>query len=138
MRPGAAAARLAVAAMLAPALARAAEVAPGGGSTFGTLLQVVVALGVVLAAIAGAAWLMRRALPAMGGSGTVRVVGGTMVGPRERVVVVEVGETWLVLGVTSTNVNALHAMARPPGAAAEAAQAGGFPSLLSRLKKPPA
>jgi flagellar protein FliO/FliZ len=138
MRFQAAAARLAGAALLAPALAPAAELAPGGGSVFGTLLQVVVALGVVLAAIAGAAWLMRRALPAMGGGGTVRVVGGTMVGPRERVVVVEVGETWLVLGVTSTNVNALHAISRPPGATADAAQAGAFPSLLSRLKKPSA
>ncbi len=109
--------------------------APVELSTFGTLLQVVAALAVVLATIAGAAWLLRRALPVAGGTGTVRVVGGTMVGPRERVVVVEVGDTWLVLGVTSSHVNALHTLARPPsGSAAEPPP--GFSSVLSRLRRP--
>lgn len=128
---------LAAAAVASP-VAGAADPAAVGSSTFATLLQVVLALAVVLAAIAGAAWLMRRAVPAIGGGGTVRVVGGTMVGPRERVVVVEVGETWLVLGVTATNVNALHTLPRPPGAGASADAAQGFPSLLARLRKPPA
>lgn len=124
-----------LASLFEASLACAAD-GPGAGSTFGTLLQVVVALAVVLAAIAGAAWLMRRALPAGGGTGTVRVVGGTMVGPRERVVVVEVGETWLVLGVTATQVNALHTLARPPGAMTPDPPPA-FSSLLARLKKRP-
>jgi flagellar protein FliO/FliZ len=108
---------------------------PGEPSTFGTFFQVAVALAVVVAAIAGAAWLMRRALPLASAGGHVRVVGGTMVGPRERVVVVEVGDTWLVLGVTATHVNALHTLARPP-ASATADSSVGFPSLLARLRKP--
>ena len=136
MSPRCAGSALTIALMAAAPVSRAAET-PVAGSSFGTLLQVVVALGVVLAAIAGAAWLMRRALPAMGGSSVVRVVGGAMVGPRERVVVVEVGETWLVLGVTSAQVNALHATARPPGGAGTGEPHGGFPSLLARLRNPP-
>lgn len=125
----------AFAALAAAPLACAAN-APAEGSAFGTFLQVAAALAVVLAAIAGAAWLMRRALPRAGATGTVRVVGGTMVGPRERVVVVEVADTWLVLGVTSTQVNALHTLTRPPaGVAVDPPPA--FSSLLSRLRKPP-
>ncbi len=58
-----------------------------------------------------------------------------MVGPRERVVVVEVGDTWIVLGVTATHVNALHTLARPP-VSATADSLVGFPSLLARLRKP--
>jgi flagellar protein FliO/FliZ len=45
-----------------------------------------------------------------------------MVGQRERVVVVEVGATWLVLGVTSNQVNTLHSL--PAQAAAAPAAAG--------------
>lgn len=87
---------------------------PTSGTT-STLLQVVFGLGVVLLVIAGAAWLARRYLPAAGaGGGPVRIVGGVMVGPKERVVVVEVADTWIVAGVTSQNVNALCTMPRPP------------------------
>lgn len=111
-------------------------------STFGTLLQVVFGLAVVLGAIAFTAWLARRYMPAVrGAGGLVKVVGGVMVGPKERVVVVEVGETWLVLGVTAQQVNALHALPRPANAqagSAEAVSGGDFSSWLGRaLKKPP-
>ena len=62
------------------------------------MLQVLFALLVVLAAIAAIAWLFRRfplGQNAMGGA--VRVVGGVALGPRERLVLVEVGETWLLV-----------------------------------------
>lgn len=98
------------------AAVRAADVpAQPTSSATSTLLQVVFGLGVVLLVIAGAAWLARRYLPAAGaGGGPVRIVGGVMVGPKERVVVVEVADTWIVAGVTSQNVNALCTMPRPP------------------------
>lgn len=97
--------------------------AAASGGTTSTLLQVVLGLAVVLGAIALAAWLARRYLPAAGGSGgPLRVIGGVMVGPRERVVVVEVAGTWIVAGVTPQNVNALHAMPRPAGADGTAVQ----------------
>lgn len=107
-----------------------------------TLLQVFLGLAVVLGAIALAAWLMRRYTPGLrGAGGLVKVLGGVMVGPKERVVVVEVGGNWLVLGVTATQVNILQALPRQqdgdahdapaaPGPAAE-----GFQSRLSRLLK---
>jgi flagellar protein FliO/FliZ len=90
-------------------------------STFGTLAQVVFGLAVVMGAIALTAWLARRYMPAVRGvGGLVKVVGGVMVGPKERVVVVEVGDTWLVLGVTAQQVNTLHSLPRPAGTAADA------------------
>ncbi|MET0028022.1 MAG: flagellar biosynthetic protein FliO [Candidatus Thiodiazotropha sp.] len=71
-------------------------------STFGGLI-------LVLAVIFAAAWLFRRytQLP-VGGKGMVRVLGGASVGSRERVVVVEVDETRLVLGVSPGQVRTLH------------------------------
>ena len=89
------------------------------------LLQVVVALGVVIAALIGGLWLLKR-LTAVRGSagGTLRVIAGTAVGPRERVVLLEVEETWLIVGVAPGQVNALHQMPKGTLAAAPAIQSG--------------
>jgi flagellar protein FliO/FliZ len=74
------------------------------------------ATGAVVAAILGAAWLLKRL---QGGgaarSGLMRTVAALPVGARERVVIVEVRDTWLVLGVTAHTVNVLQAVPRPEG-----------------------
>lgn len=94
-------------------------------STFTTMLQVVLALALVMAAIGVAAWAMRRYMPAARGvGGMMKVVGGVMVGPKERVVIVELGDTWLVLGVTPNQVNTLHSLPRPAGGVTEVMKAG--------------
>jgi flagellar protein FliO/FliZ len=86
-----------------------AEAAPAVGAS--GLLQAGLGMMLVLGLIFLCAWLARRfGLPRFGGSALVKVVGSAMVGQRERVVVVEVGETWLVLGVTASQVNALHSL----------------------------
>jgi len=83
------------------------------------VLQVVVALALVLAAIAAFAWFLRRLTPgAIGSRGLLRIVGGAMVGPKERVVLVEVGDTWLLLGVAASSVSLLHTLPKPPASAA--------------------
>jgi Flagellar biogenesis protein len=46
----------------------------------------------------------------------MRVLGGVAVGPRERLLLVEIGETWLVVGVAPGRVSAVHAMPRPENA----------------------
>ena len=77
----------------------------------GGMLQVMLGLGLVLAVIAGAAWLLRRfGGMARGPASVVKVIGGSAVGQRERVVLVEVGDTWLVVGVAPGHVTALHSM----------------------------
>ena len=96
-----------------------------------SLLQVVLALALVLGAIVLFAWLMRRFVPGQAGAGgLLKVIGGVMVGPKERVVVVEVGDTWLLLGVAASGVTLLHSMAKPASAATT--DSAGTPAPASR------
>jgi flagellar protein FliO/FliZ len=103
-------------ALCLPELARAAgtpEAAPAV-SAAGSLLQVFIGLVAVLLLIAGAAWVAKRlGVTQVGASNLLRVVSSASVGTRERVVVVEVGESWLVVGVAPGSVNAL--MTLPKG-----------------------
>lgn len=103
--------------------------------SLGGMFQVLFGLMLVLAAVAAAAWLLRRyslGQNVMGGA--VRVVGGVALGQRERLVVVEVGETWLLLGVAPGQVTALHTIPRPENAASLAGQptVAGFPAWLKQ------
>lgn len=75
------------------------------------LLQAGLGLAVVLALIFLCAWAARRfGLQQVGGGRLLKVVSSAMVGQRERVVVVEIGGSWLVLGVAAGQVSALHTM----------------------------
>ena len=94
---------------LLPSLAPAAETASTSSGYFG----VVVSLLLILGGFVLVAWLVRRWMPQGVQAGLVKVVGATSVGPRERVVVVEVDNTWLVLGVGGGQVRALHTMNKP-------------------------
>lgn len=111
--------------------------APGttaSGSVVG-LLQVVFALLLVLGAIGLFAWFMRRLAPGQASAGgMLKVVGGVMVGPRERLVVVEVKDTWLLLGVAAGQVTLVHSMPRPPEAPMGVVPAGGFARVLSQVR----
>lgn len=79
-----------------------------------TLGKTAAALGLILVIILVAAALLRRwGLPHQRHGRHLRVVGSTAVGTRERVVIVEVEDTWLVLGVGSGQVNKLHDMPAP-------------------------
>ena len=110
---------LALAAPFAQAMASApAAAAAPSSSAFMQLIQVVLALVFVLALIVSAAWAMRKfsLVPGSVGGNRLRVVSGAMVGPKERVVIVEMDNTWLVVGVTSQSVNLLHTQERPADA----------------------
>jgi flagellar protein FliO/FliZ len=85
-------------------------------------LQLILGLGLVLAMVVGALWLLKQLTQRRGtASSMLKVVAGTAVGPRERVVIVEVGSTWLVLGVAPGRVSALAEVPRQTPAAAEPA-----------------
>ena len=88
----------------------------GGDSVIGLSMlgKTAAALGVILVIILVIAALLRRSnLVQSSGRGRLKVVGSTAVGTRERVVIVEVRDTWLVLGVGSGRVNKLHDMPAP-------------------------
>lgn len=105
------------------ALAQAAPAAvPDAGAS---LLQVFLGLAVVIAALVGSLWLLKRvSAPHGAAAGILRVIAGASVGPRERVVLIEVEDTWLLVGVAPGQVNALHQMPKGRLAATPAAPAG--------------
>lgn len=72
-----------------------------GRMVFGTL--------VVLLVIAAIAWILRRVMPGQAFSqrGVIKQVGGLQLGPRERVVVLEVAGRWLVVGINAGQMTAL-------------------------------
>ncbi|WP_345812169.1 flagellar biosynthetic protein FliO [Paraburkholderia sp. PREW-6R] len=120
------------AAVIAPVAARAADInavnnaakiasGVGAGSAVPALgvsavLQTIVGLLVVIGLVFGCAWLARRfGLQPANRGGLVKTIGGASLGGKERVAVVEIGETWLVLGTAPGNVRLLHTM--PAGSA---------------------
>ena len=125
---------LAMTPVWAQATPAAAPVAELGGS----LWQLIFGLVIVLALMVGSLWVLKKLVaPRGGGAGLLRVVAGTAVGTRERVVIVEVGSTWLVLGVAPGRVSALaeiprQATATPPANPNEP-PGSGFQDWLRKL-----
>ncbi|BAZ93884.1 flagellar protein [Thiohalobacter sp. COW1] len=75
------------------------------------LLQVLLGLVAVIVLMLIFAWLMRRMSGFQGGvPGAMRVLGGLSMGAREKVVLIQVGETQLVLGVAPGRVQTLHVL----------------------------
>ena len=113
-----------VAASPAPAVPVApAPVSPLSGPSAGNLMQTIFALTLVLGLLFGLAWFMKRYGPkAAGNSAHLRTVGALNLGGRERIIVVEVGDQWIVVGASPGRVNALATMPKQeslgaPGAA---------------------
>jgi len=79
----------------------------------GHLANTAVALIFVLALIIGLAWFLRRfgGLPNVG-KGIVTIVGGVSLGTRERAVLLQVGETRLLVGVSPGRVQTLHVLSK--------------------------
>ena len=84
-------------------------------------MQIIFSLILVLAAVAVVAWMMKRInMPQRGAASLLKVISGVAVGPRERVVLMEVNDTWLIVGVAPGQVSTLHTMPKgtlPSGAA---------------------
>ncbi|MBI5040998.1 MAG: flagellar biosynthetic protein FliO [Gammaproteobacteria bacterium] len=107
----------------------------------GSLAKMGLGLFAVVFLIVGMAWLMRR----MGGmpgtaTGSLRVLGGLSMGTRERVVLIQVGETQLLLGVAPGRVQTLHVLDQPiattePGKSGKNNFAASLAAALQRRNK---
>lgn len=102
------------------------------------LTQVSSVLGGILLFILLLAWLARKlgVTPQARNNQMMKVVSSCPVGQREKVVIVEVDDTWLVLGVTAQQVTQLHTLpAKAIDAAPASAQAkpADFRKLLSKV-----
>lgn len=85
-----------------------------GAGVGGQLLQLVLGLLLVVGLIFVLAWLMRRVQrsgPA--GNQVIELVGSRALGPRDRLVLVQVGNEQILLGVSPGSITALHVMNEP-------------------------
>ena len=97
----------------------AAPAASTAQSAGGGLAEVTLALIVIVALIGGLAWAMKRMRRfTSGGQARIQVLSDQVMGPKERCVLVRVGETDILIGVAQGSVNTLHVF--PPGANTEA------------------
>ncbi|MEA9392593.1 flagellar biosynthetic protein FliO [Acerihabitans sp. TG2] len=92
-----------------------AEPAPAF-SAAGALTQVGGALGGILLLIIIGAWIVRKLglAPVAKRSGRLTLQASCALGQREKVVIVQVEGTWLVLGVTAQQITPLHTLPAPP------------------------
>jgi len=99
------------------------------------LWQLTLGMIAVLGLILGIAWLLKRTGRfQMAAGGGLRVLGGLSMGTRERVVLLQVGETQLLLGVAPGRVQTLHVLDKPLDSGKQGAGPR-FSEQLGRLLK---
>lgn len=119
---------LATSVLATPALVHAAAATPPEGPSLGPLIALFL---FVLALIPIALWLLKRIQPTPLQSGVgLKIVTQLSLGPRERVVVLEAGERWLLLGVTAASIQRIGTL--PKGELP--AEMTSFKSVLQRIK----
>jgi flagellar protein FliO/FliZ len=102
-------------------------------SPAGSLFQVLLGLVAVLALMALCAWLLRRFNASKtSGNTTIRIIGGVSVGTRERVMVVEVADQWIVVGVAPGRVTQLSTMPKQEAVASTDTPTRNFSSWLAQ------
>jgi flagellar protein FliO/FliZ len=96
------------------------------------LLETVLVLILIVGLILGLGWLVRRTGYAAGaGKGMVKVLGGVSLGPRERAVVLQTGDTRLLVGVAPGRVQILCLL---PSVAADGGGSAQEKPFASRLE----
>ncbi len=113
---------LGVAAVAGMLLCAAPAFADGSGPqsavSASSIAQLVIGLALVIGMVFACAWLTRRFSLAPGtGNDTLKLITATAVGQRERILLLEVGETWIIVGVAPGRIDALHTMPRAQVAA---------------------
>jgi flagellar protein FliO/FliZ len=115
-----------------PAMPPGAPMTMAPTSSAGSLLQTIFALVFVLALLIGLAWFMKRYGPkVMGGNNKMRVVSSLNLGGRERIVLVEVADQWIVVGASPGRINALATMPRQEGELPQLATAQNGPAAAN-------
>lgn len=93
----------------------------------GSLTQIAMVLVLVVGLIAGIAWLLKKlgVARAVGGT-TIRIVSGINLSNRERILVVEIADQWLVVGVSPGRINTLATLPRQDAPTARSGSQDGF------------
>ena len=89
--------------------ARPAYTPPPPAVSSGNVVQIIFSLLLVLAAIVLVGWLLKRMNVAQQNTGNLlKVLGAVPIGQRERIVLVEVNDTCLVVGIGPGQIRTLH------------------------------
>lgn len=101
--------------MAAEPASTAAAVSTAGSGLAGQLAQLVLGLLLVLGVIFLLAWLLRRVQQAgpTGKGQVIDIVGSRALGPRDRLVLVQVGNEQILLGLSPGTITALHVLKEP-------------------------
>ncbi|MFJ3049343.1 flagellar biosynthetic protein FliO [Pseudomonas nitroreducens] len=107
------------------------------GSAGAQLMQLLLGLVLVVGLIFLLAWLVRRVQQVVPrGNQAIRLISSQALGPRDRLVLVQVGEEQVLLGLTPGRITPLHVMRQPVHAAeSEPAQPEFAQRLLELLNK---
>jgi flagellar protein FliO/FliZ len=112
------------------AVAAPATPVPGGVE----LLSFAGSLLVVVASILAFGWLYGRLRPGMGqASERIRIVATRPLGPKERLLVVDLNGEQLLVGVSPGHMQTLHKLERPLAEETVDAESGGFAAKLRTL-----
>ena len=68
--------------------------------------------------------------PRIGGNNVINIIASQALGPKERIVLVEIANTQLVIGMTTSHVQTLHVFDEPVVKAAEAVSGSNFADRL--------
>ncbi|KIC84048.1 flagellar biosynthetic protein FliO [Pseudomonas sp. C5pp] len=110
----------------------AATPATAPGSLGGQLAQMVFGLLLVVGLIFFLAWLLRRMQStAVKGGQVIEIVGSRAIGPRDRLLLVQVGKEQILIGHAPGSIEALHVLAEPVEVPENARQA--TPEFAQRL-----
>jgi flagellar protein FliO/FliZ len=100
------------------------------------LVETLFGLLLVLAIIVLLAWLVKRTNRfTTSANGQMKILGGLSLGPRERAVLIQVGDQQLLVGVTSQHVQTLHVLNTPISTAENTEQAIPFSARLQEMIK---
>ena len=107
-------------------------------ATGSILMTVSGALALILLLLVVLAWAARRSGLARrlnDAQGNMTLVATQSLGPRERLVLIDVGDQRLVLGVTAAQITCLATQPRPENAPQASAPAATFPLMLEKLRQ---
>ena len=104
----------------------------------GGMLKITLSLLLVLGAILAVTWVLKRMNVAQQGKGNMlKVLGSVAVGQRERIVLVEIKETWLLVGVGPGQIRTLHTLPKDDTVSSMPVDDNQFDKVLSMFKSRP-
>jgi len=99
----------------------------GGGDILGLLVSMLIVIAVII--VLG--WLYSRSRFVGGGSTeAIQIVASRALGTKERLLIVEVADQQLLVGMTASGVQTLHVFDKPVEINSPAAETGNFASRL--------